>query len=282
MSKLLSANFFRLKRDKIFWIVSAAMLVLSAFSMINNGITAQKYADQNIENNVTALESCYFNLMPMIGFFFSVFISLFLGTEYSEGTIRNKLISGHTRTDIYLSNYVICLVGTEFIYVLFLIAGLVGIPFFGIWKAPISQIIIYIIIGFFITASLTAILNMLSMLSTNKAATAVLSIVLAFALMIIASSIYNVLAEPETTAEFISMSADGKVEFGDEIPNPAYVFGLERKIDEWLVQFLPTGQGILAANSEISQPVLNIVYSIIIAAIVNIAGIFAFRKKDLK
>lgn len=282
MSKLLSANFFRLKRDKIFWIVSAAMLVLSAFSMINNGITAQKYADQNIENNVTALESCYFNLMPMIGIFFSVFISLFLGTEYSEGTIRNKLISGHTRTDIYLSNYVTCLVGTEFIYVLFLIGGLVGIPFFGIWKAPISQIIIYTVIGFFITASLTAILNMLSMLSTNKAATAVLSIVLAFALMIIASSIYNVLAEPETTAEFISMSADGKVEFGDEIPNPAYVSGLERKIDEWLVQFLPTGQGILAANSEISQPVLNIVYSIIIAVIVNIAGIFAFRKKDLK
>lgn len=282
MSKLLSANFFRLKRDKIFWIVSAAMLVLSAFSMINNGITAQKYADQNIENNVTALESCYFNLMPMIGFFFSVFISLFLGTEYSEGTIRNKLISGHTRTDIYLSNYVTCLVGTEFIYVLFLIGGLVGIPFFGIWKAPISQIIIYTVIGFFITASLTAILNMLSMLSTNKAATAVLSIVLAFALMIIASSIYNVLAEPETTVEFISMSADGKVEFGDEIPNPAYVSGLERKIDKWIVQFLPTGQGILAANSEISQPVLNIVYSIIIAVIVNIAGIFAFRKKDLK
>lgn len=282
MSKLLSANFFRLKRDKIFWIVSAAMLVLSVFFMINNGITAQKYADQNIENNVTALESCYFNLMPMIGFFFSVFISLFLGTEYSEGTIRNKLISGHTRTDIYLSNYLTCLAGTEFIYVLFLIGGLVGIPFFGIWKAPISQIIIYIVIGFFITASLTAILNMLSMLSTNKAATAVLSIVLAFALMIIASSIYNVLAEPETTVEFLSMSADGKVEFGDEIPNPAYVSGLERKIDEWLVQFLPTGQGILAANSEISQPVLNIVYSIITVVIVNIAGIFAFRKKDLK
>lgn len=282
MSKLLSANFFRLKRDKIFWIVSAAMLVLSAFFMINNGITAQKYADQNIENNVTALESCYFNLMPMIGFFFSVFISLFLGTEYSEGTIRNKLISGHTRTDIYLSNYLTCLAGTEFVYVLFLIGGLVGIPFFGIWKAPISQIIIYIVIGFFITASLTAILNMLSMLSTNKAATAVLSIVLAFALMIIASSIYNVLAEPETTVEFLSMSADGKVEFGDEIPNPAYVSGLERKIDEWLVQFLPTGQGILAANSEISQPVLNLVYSIITVVIVNIAGIFAFRKKDLK
>ena len=279
MSKLLSANFFRLKRDKVFWIVSAAMLVLSAFSMINNGITAQKYADQNIENNVTALESCYFNLMPMIGFLFSVFISLFLGTEYSEGTIRNKLISGHTRTDIYLSNYITCLVGTEFIYVLFLIGGLVGIPFFGIWKAPISQIIIYTVIGFFITASLTAILNMLSMLSTNKAATAVLSIVLAFALMIIASSIYNVLAEPETTVEFISMSADGKVEFGDEIPNPAYVSGLERKIDEWLVQFLPTGQGILAANSEISQPVLNIVYSIIIAVIVNIAGLLLFVKR---
>lgn len=281
MSKLLSANFFRLKRDKIFWIVSAAMLVISAFSMINNGITAQKYADENIDNNLTVLDSCYFNLLPMIGFFFSIFISLFLGTEYSEGTIRNKLISGHTRTDIYLSNYLTCLAGTEFIYVLFLIGGLTGIPFFGGWKGSASQLIIYIVIGFFITASLTAILNMLSMMSANKAITAVLSIVISLVLILLASSIYNVLNEPEMTREMIEYTADG-VTLGDEIPNPAYVSGLQRKIYEWLLQFLPTGQSILAANSEISQSVLNLVYSAAIAVIVNISGIFAFRKKDLK
>ena len=43
MTKLLSANFSRLLRDKIFWIVSAVMLILAAFVAINNGITADSY-----------------------------------------------------------------------------------------------------------------------------------------------------------------------------------------------------------------------------------------------
>lgn len=67
MTKLLSANFSRLLRDKIFWIVSAVMLILAAFVAINNGITADSYYTNT--NTVKSLNSCYFNILPMIGFF---------------------------------------------------------------------------------------------------------------------------------------------------------------------------------------------------------------------
>ncbi len=107
MTKLLSANFSRLLRDKIFWIVSAVMLILAAFVAINNGITADSYYTNT--NTVKSLNSCYFNILPMIGFFYSIFISFYIGTDYNDGTIRNKLIIGHNRTNIYLSNYITCI-----------------------------------------------------------------------------------------------------------------------------------------------------------------------------
>lgn len=277
MSKLIFANFSRLRRDKVFWIVAVSMLVLSAFSMYNQS----QYADPDSVNNISRINDIYFNLLPMIGFFYAIFISMFLGTEYSDGTIRNKIMIGHSRSSVYLANFAVCLAGTVTIYMAMLVGSAVGVYYFGMWQGSAGEFIAYLVTGLFLTVALTAILTMISMLSTNKAITVVISIVVAIVLVLISISLYNILQEAEFTREFISMSEDGQVEFGPEIPNPAYVSGWERKLDEWLFQFLPTGQGILMANNEIKFPV-NIVYSLIVIVLFNFAGIFAFRKKDLK
>ena len=282
MSKLLSAAFFRLKKDKVFWIVTLSMFLLSVFIMVDNGMQAVKYPDPDAENNLAGLNFCYFNFMPAIGLFYAVFISLFIGTEYSDGAIRNKIVIGHNRADIYLSNFVVCFAGSLVIYTAYLLGGLVGIPFFGMWQNGIWNFFLFILLGIFMTSALTAVLTLLCMMSTNKAVTAVLSIVLCLFLMIAGSIIYNGLFEPETVREFISVSADGTVQYGDEIMNPAYVSGAQRKIYEFLLQFLPTGQGILMANDEITRPLLNLVYSVIITVLTNVCGVFLFRKKDLK
>lgn len=281
MSKLLSANFNRLKRDKIFYIAIIAMLAITIYSSVNSALTVLKYQDINTDNNLTSFDSFYFDFIPIVGVFYAIFISLFLGTEYSEGTIRNKIVLGHTRTNIYLANFITCLAGDIVIYCAMLIGGLAAIPYLGGWQGGTAALLANILIGLFLTAALTAILTMLSMLSTNKAITAVAAILLALVLMIAASSFYNILQEPEFLRDFVSISADGQVVLGDEKPNPAYVSGFVRKLYEFLVIFLPTGQGILMANQEIHFP-FEIIYSTIITVAVNICGIFAFKKKDLK
>lgn len=277
MSKLISANFYRLKRDKIFRITAAAMFVMQIFMLIDR----VKFNNNSSSGNLLTLNNFFFEYMPMIGFLYAIFISLFLGKEYSEGTIRNKLIMGHTRQNIYLSNYITCFFGSLVIYGMLITGGLIGIPFLGKWQGSTGSFILYIIIGIFIMAVLTALLTMLAMLFPNRAVNAVASLVLMLIFMMIGSIIYNALSEPETTRDFIAMSLDG-VTYGPETPNPNYVSGMQRKIYEFLLQFLPSGQGILMANGEISIPVLNIVYSVIITAVINIIGIFAFKKKDLK
>ncbi len=279
MIKLLSANFSRLLRDKMFWIISAAMLLLSAFMMVQNGITA---ADIDGENNVKSLNSIYFNILPMLSFFCSIFISFFIGTDYSDGTIRNKIVIGHSRTSIYFSNYIVSFAGSLIILSAMLIGCAVGVYYFGLWQGGIKDYLITVFLCILITAAITAVLALISMLSVNKAMTVVLTIVVSLVLLLLSSTIYNQLNEPEFTREFVSISADGAVEFGPEIKNPAYVSGFRRTLYEWFLQFFPTGQSILIADEEITNPFINIIYSIILTIAVNVCGVFAFIKKDLK
>lgn len=278
MIKLLSADFYRLKKDKTIWITAAAMFVLQIFMLIDR----VKFNTQNSSENLLTLNDFFFEYMPLAGFLYAVFIALFVGKEYSEGTIRNKLIMGHKRQSIYLSSFITCLFGSLIIYLMLVIGGLIGMPFMGKWQGGADTFILYIIIGIFITASLSSILTAFAMLLSNRAVNAVVSIVMILLFMIAASIIYNGLAEPEFINEFVEITQDEGIVYGPEVANPAYVAGVQRKIYEFLLQFLPSGQGILMANGEISMPLLNIACSVIMTAVVNIIGIFAFKKKDLK
>lgn len=278
MSKLLKANFIRMKKDVSFWIISAAVLMISISEVINNA-----YIDATVypEEGKTILNFLLFQTIPFMGVMYAIYIAMFIGKEYSNGTIRNKLIVGHTRTNIYLANLITCLTGSLIIYSMIFIGSFgAGIPLLGGWKGKISELITYIIVGACLSAALASLLTVFGMLCTRRSVTAVTAMVFAIALMLIASYIYNRLASPEQTSEMI-MTANG-VEFGDPKPNPLYISGVRRKIYEFLMQFLPTGQGILLANQEITNPVLNIIYSVIITVGANFFGLFAFCKKDLK
>ncbi|MCI9112506.1 MAG: ABC transporter permease subunit [Eubacterium sp.] len=280
MSKLLAANFSRMKKDVSFWIISAAVLMISISEVINNA-----YIDATVypEDGKTILDFLLFQTIPAMGMVYAIFIAMFIGKEYSNGTIRNKLIVGHTRTNIYLANFITCLTGSLIIYSMIFIGDFgVGIPLLGGWKGKISELITYIIVGVCLSAALVSLLTVFSMLCTRRSVTAVTAMVFAFALMLTASIIYKRLAEPEMTQDLLALTIDGVPELSEPRPNPLYVSGNLRKIYEFLMQFLPTGQGILLAQQKITNPVLNIICSIIITVAANFCGLFVFRKKNLK
>ena len=53
------------------------------------------------------IDSFLFYIVMVIGAFSAVCVSQFIGTEYSCGTIRNKLATGHTRTGIYFAQLIL-------------------------------------------------------------------------------------------------------------------------------------------------------------------------------
>lgn len=92
MRKLLRANLFRLRRSRAFWLCTAAAFVLSALYLLRVDTERSQTLDQQI-----------MQMFPFLPILHAAFVSLFLGLEYQDGTLRNKLIVGHSHGQVYSS-----------------------------------------------------------------------------------------------------------------------------------------------------------------------------------
>ena len=275
MRKLISADFCRLRRDKAFWIGTLAMLAFTVALMLVGGQVALKDSSEF----QYALDDDYFCYAIPIGLPIAVYVSLFLGTEYSDGTIRNKLVVGHTRRDIYLSHLFTNIVGGLSMLLASLLGGLVGIPFLGTWKMG-KMVLVFLLISVLFIISYVAIFTLIGMLCSNKAISAVLTILLFLGLMCFAMYLYSRLSEPEMINGLI-ITQEG-MQMGDPSPNPRYLTGTKREIYQFIIDCLPSGQGGQMQEFNMPHPVRMIISSVVIAIATTLGGIVAFEKKDLK
>ena len=79
MYKLLKAGFFRLKKDIIFWLFIFITVVIAVFTLFTH------------EKDIV-LDTIIDNFIMYTGLIIGIFVSIFVGKEYSEGIIRNKII----------------------------------------------------------------------------------------------------------------------------------------------------------------------------------------------
>ena len=277
MPKLLSANLARLWKNKFFWICLAVSFAIPASIVLSACLQAARNPDV-----IYALDRYYLQSLPFLGFFVALFTSMFLGTEYSDGTIRNKLIVGHDRVSLYLANWLTCCGASLLFLAAALIAPFVGAPklgFFQITTEARYWVVIYLVIIFF-TIALSAIFTLVAMNVSNKASAVVAASFLFFVMLIGASVIYNALCEPEMVSGIVLV--DGKMQMGEPTPNPQYIGGTLRKVYEILLDILPTGQAILLTDEGLTYPLRKIIFSILLAGISVFGGILFFQKKNLK
>ena len=276
MCKLLSANYSRLWRDKIFWICMGTMLVYSVVYMLNGC----RQATVDLAEYNYSIDKYYFHFAISIGIFCAVFSSMFFGTEYSDGTIRNKVIVGHTKVNIYIASLITTITATLLMVFVWMIGASVAIPILGIWEMGIPNLLIYLLIILMLAVALAAICTLINMISTNKAFTVVISVLLIMGLLIFASMFYNGFSEPEMTSG-VQITANG-MQMSEPMPNPNYISGEMRKIYEFILDFLPTGQGLTVWQVEVGHPIRMILSSAAITFLTTLSGIFVFKKKNLK
>lgn len=271
MLKLLRASFSRLRKSRILWLCMAAAFASSALFLLQIG---------GGEESVWTLDEALLQVLPFLSVLYAVFIGLFLGVEYQDGTMRNKLIAGHTRSAVYLSQLLTAMTGCCGILLAWALSAAVGTVRLGWFTAPWTALLLRSAVILMTMAATAAILTLLAMLVTNRAVSGVAAILVVFGLLILGSYFYNALCEPELLSAAI-MTETG-FEVGEPAPNPDYIGGTLRTVYQFLVDVLPSGQAILLANQELASPVLSLCASAGIVLLTAGAGIQAFKRKDLR
>lgn len=271
MLKLLHASLFRLRKSRLLLLCMAAALAVSSVFLLQLG---------GSEESVWTLDEALLQLLPFLPILYAAFIGLFLGMEYQDGTMRNKIIAGHSRSAVYLSQLLTAMLGCLGILLAWALSAAVGAVRLGWFTAPWTELLLRAAVILMTMAAMAAILTLLAMLITNRAVSAVTAILTVFALLLLSSYLYNALCEPELLSAAI-MTETG-FEVGEPMPNPDYIRGTLRTIYQLLTDALPSGQAILLANQELTRPGLSLCVSAGIVLLTTLAGMCVFRRKDLK
>ncbi len=274
MIRLLNAGFTRLRKSKIFWLLTIFSIGLALFMIYT------QYSDMKKYGEVIEVEQLMVNYATIIGIVIAIFTSLFLGVEYSDGAIRNKISIGHKRKNIYLSNLIIVTITSLFSYILFMIViAIIGMPLFG--GITMSMLALLKLIGciFVMILAYSSIFTFLAMIISNKTISAVTSIMLAFVLMMVALVCLRII----DTQEYIQSGSlvNGEMKF-EEVKNPKYPSEEKKKVCQTLLDINPAGQMFeLAGRAAPNLKVLPL-YSLGEVAIFTGIGLVLFKKKELK
>ena len=104
------------------------------------------------------LDPLYFNFLALIRILTSILVSLFIGTDYHDGTIRNKLICGASRTSVYLSNFItMASCGIFLVLMGYAVALGLGLPLFGSFEMPVSAVLALSLISILFTLAYVSI-----------------------------------------------------------------------------------------------------------------------------
>lgn len=279
MSRLIYADFMRLKKEKCFWIGVIIMAFMGMFLPLYSFFQMQKYPDYTV-----SLESSFTNYIMLVLFISSAFCSLYIGTEYSDGTIRNKLMVGHRRAHIYLSNLIVC-VAAEYVMCFAFIAVnfCVGIPLLGFFSGGAARMLAYSGAAAVMLVAVTSIYTMVAMLNQNKAVTSVICIFGVFIMFFCGAYMNSRINEPAIyeAHSYVDYSTDELIEV-EATPNPNYISGTKRAVYEFLNDFLPGNQAFMLWEGIAVHLGMMALYSVMIAVIVTGAGIFIFRNEDIK
>ena len=279
MRNLLSANFLRLKRNILIWGTLALSFGFGVWVAAAQVLEQMKYG--GFEDS-----PAFSRYTSVIGLVIAVFVSLFFGTEYSDGTIRNKLITGRSRVSIYLANLITASVCSLLFEIAYLAACFaVGAPFMssGLLRfLEVNPTVFWLTLAgtLVLVLAYSALFLLVTMNCARKTISAVACILAAFALLTAGLYLDGRLEAPEYVVDYIIM-VDG-IDRSEPVPNPQYLQGLEREIYQFLYDFIPGGQTVQYSKAAEGNLFMMPVYSLIIFLASTGAGAALFRRKDLK
>ncbi len=286
MYKLLKANFFRLVKNKIFWGIVIITILIASFILLNTILNHQGDTKEGIDKILVMY-------IHFIGIFIAMFTSLFVGTEYSDGTLRNKIMIGHSRKNIYLANLItsivvgICL---ELIYML--VITIIGIPTLGTLQMTTEKFLFIILDIIFIIIAYASIFTCVTLLCSDITVSTVTCIILVLVMLVVSMALSST-ANATKYYENYFENANGEIEVYQE-PNPDYPGDVKKNVAKTILYCIPTGQASQIVSQVSKKPFqlvdymsdnelkIAFLYSLGTTVCITGIGIYCFKQKDLK
>ncbi len=286
MSKLISANFTRLFKSGVFKLYMIFSVGISAFMILMRYLDYQRNIEEyaKLPPEYHTMDGILFVSLLYILFAVPVLVGNFVGTEYSDGTIRNKLIVGHKRSNIYFANLIVCSAGVLIgVIIHILINCTVGAALCGMEVLTVPKILeitLYMIIAFI---SVTALMIMITMFVNSKAGASVAVLIVTMIMFVATLTISNKLSQPEyyEGGKYFDEETQELVEIERE-KNPDYLTGTKRKIYQTIYDVIPVSHMYESAMTSTENAGKFAGYDGIILVVTTALGIILFRKKDLK
>ena len=245
MRNLLSAGFARLWRSKVFWL-SCAFLAAATVSSVWT-----RYSD-----GFYYLDTAFMYYVLFIAILIPLVCALFIGTDYADGTIRNKLICGHSRGSLYLSNLIVCSAASLIMCTFAVVPGLcVGLPLLGGFTMDPVKTFLFFICVYTLSLVWTALFTLLAMLVSNRTVAVVAALLLSLTLLAAGANLNDPADVPE---------------------------GRVRDTIQFLSDSTPGGQTLQLVNQRAERPEVLMAYDAVLFALSTGAGLLLFRRKDLK
>ena len=268
MYKLVKADFFRLKKDSIFWLFICSGIIGGAYALFHTfHMPVYGYIDGAINGFIS-----------FIGLFIAIFVSIFVGKEYSDGIIRNKIIVGHSKISIYLSKLITSIFASilcEMIYIIIVVV--VGTLLSGRLKMPLGEFAMCMLNTFLIIIVYCSIYNFVAMICSEITVSTIICMGI-FIAMFVADMAVGYIANSSKYITHSYSENDVQYIISQEI-DPNYP-GDRVKLAQTIELLMPQGQASHISNTNYSYKMP--IYSISEILVLNIAGIYLFSKKELK
>ena len=268
MTGLIKADFKKLFKGKTLLVCSIIALGYGALTiyllnmtidMMKNQLGALMSMGEDIEfslvlggipkNNVWSMVNSLFTNSD-VGILIAICICVFITSEYSMGTFKNSVSRGFSRTQIYLSKFIVSAVSSLIIMLLFVIGGTVVAFICMPTKSDVNavQMITMILTYLFLAVAAASMYLMFAMLFRKTG----VSVATSICIVVFVSSIFEVLG--------------------------VFVENFSNYSRFWILNtFTIVEQSCL--NGEIYIPLLiGLGYIVVTGAI----GMFVFKKRDIK
>lgn len=277
MTRLIKSDFKKFFQDKLFLIVCILAVIFAVITpliyIVLFAFIGEDPMTEEILSGLVSAKGQFFSSFSFgnnLGVVAPLLIGIILCKDFSSGTVRNKIISGHSRTSILLSLFTVCftmLFGIVLAHALLTLG--ISLPFFGYQPTPFEIADLWyflesLLFEFLVYLFVAAFISWLCVVMKNMGLVIVTYIAVVFGATMIGSILQ------------VAMMVLAEIEIG-----MAWLIDLLDFLQHINVFMFSANIGL--GTSYATSDVLYYVLPPLVGAVALLChGIFKFRRKDLK